>query len=176
MKYLVLVALSTVLFSCGIKVPLTNELKEEYDLNEKNMKKVQFFTSQTIILEKSKTSGTQGTSQDGTLISSKSKEQDRVIIPANTKCIFESAGANEELVVRFEVGVGKTLKFGVRAAQATGKYYLIADWKMNQGGEMLYGNEKFSTAATSGNAYLMVKKKNLNKTKRKDRIVKGMKV
>jgi len=56
-KYIALILLGLVVFSCGVKVPMTDQLKQEYDLNENNMKKVQFYTSQTIILVKSKTSG-----------------------------------------------------------------------------------------------------------------------
>jgi len=71
MKYIAILSLSIVLFSCGVKVPVTNQLKEDYSLNEKNMKMVQFYSSQTIILTKSKTSGSQGAAADGTLVTSK---------------------------------------------------------------------------------------------------------
>ena len=64
MKYLALIVVGLALYSCGVKVPVTDALKTEYNLNDKNMKKVQFYTSQTIILEKSVTSGTQGTAGD----------------------------------------------------------------------------------------------------------------
>jgi hypothetical protein len=175
MKFITLFSLGLILFSCGTKVPVTNQLKEEYDLNEKNMKIVQFYTSQTIILQRSKTSGSQGAS-DGKLVTSKNSEQDRIIIPSNTKCVFDSYGSNGEVFIRFEVGVGKTLKFAVRQGQATGKYYLVANWKPDLGGEITYGNETYYATADSGTAYLMVVLKKLNKTRRKDRVVKGMKV
>ena len=176
MKYLVIFTVGFLLFSCGTKVPVTNQLKEDYNLNEKNMKIVQFYTSQTIILIRSKTSGTQGASSDGTLVASKNSEQDRVIIPSHTKCVFDTYGPNGEVLIRFETGVGKTLKFAVRATQTAGKYYLVADWKQDKGGEIIYGNETYFATAESGSTYLMVVLKKLNKTKRKDRVVKGMKV
>jgi len=166
------------LISCGVKVPYTNDIKEEFNLSSADkIKKVQFFTSATIIMEKSKESGGQGTADDGALVSSSSKTQDRVIIPINTKCVFESFGPNGELMVRFEVGVGKTISFAVRQNQGTtSKYYLVADWTQEKGGKLTYGNEPYYASSTSGTAYLMVKRKNLQKTKRKDRVVKGMKV
>jgi hypothetical protein len=139
------------------------------------MKIVQFYTSQTIILQRSKTSGSQGAS-DGKLVTSKNSEQDRIIIPSNTKCVFDSYGSNGEVFIRFEVGVGKTLKFAVRPGQSSGKYYLVANWKPDLGGEITYGNETYYATQESGSAYLMVVLKKLNKTKRKDRVVKGMKV
>jgi len=166
MKYSLLLFVGLILFSCGVKVPLTDQIKEEYNLNEQNMKKVQFYTSSTIILTKSKVSGSQGTSDDGALVSSKNSEQDRVIIYPNTKCIFDGFGPNNELNIRF----------AVRPNQNGGKYYLKADWKQDQGGQLSYGNQTYFADTNSGSAYLMVVLKKLNKTKRKDRRVKGMKV
>jgi hypothetical protein len=166
------------LLSCGVKVPYTNEIKEEFDLSTADkIKKVQFFTSATIIMQKSKETGGQGTAEDGALVTSSNKEQNRVIIPINTKCIFDSFGPNGEIIVRFELGVGKTIAFAVRQSQGTNtKYYLVADWNQDKGGKLNYGNEPYFATAASGTAYLMVKRKNLQKTKRKDRVVKGMKV
>ena len=78
--------------------------------------------------------------------------------------------------MRFEIGVGRTISFAVRQEGATAKYYLVADWDMNRGGEITYGNELYTVQSSAGNAYLMVLLKKLQKTKRKDRVVKGMKV
>jgi hypothetical protein len=166
------------LASCGVKVPYTNDIKEEFNLSSVDkVKKVQFYTSATIIMERSKQSGNQGTADDGALVSNSNKEQDRVIIPINTKCVFDSYGPNGELIVRFETGVGKTLTFTVRQAQATNaKYFLVADWTNEKGGKLSYGNETYFASSASNTTYLMVKRKNLQKTKRKDRVVKGMKV
>lgn len=175
MKIIAFLTLGILLFSCGVKVPVTNQLKEEYDLTEKNMKIVQFYTSQTIILQRSKTSGKQG-AQDGKLVTSNNSEQDRIIIPSNTKCVFDSYGNDGEVFIRFELGANKTLQFAIRDGQTSGKYYLKANWQTGKGGEINYGNETYFATPESGSAYLMVVLKKLNKTKRKDRVVKGMKV
>lgn len=177
MKYLSIIIVGLLFVACGKKIAYTNEVRDEFGLeNEANIKKVQFYTSQTVILERSKESGNQGTSDDGALVTNKSKEEDRVIIPMNTKGVFESFGENGAIVVRFEVGVGKTLNYALRQNTTTGKYYLVADWQMNKGGELSYGNETYTVPSSAGNAYLQVVVKNLQKTKRKDRVVKGMKV
>lgn len=163
--------------ACGVKVPYTSEIRDEFGLdNEKAVKKVQFFTSGTVILEKSQSSGNQGTSESGALVTNSSKEENRIIIPINTKCIFEGYGPDGALIIRFETGVGKTLTFATRPGQQASKYYLVADWSSQKGGELKYGNETYLTASSSGNAHLMVVLKKLQRTKRKDRIVKGMKV
>lgn len=115
MKYVLILLTLMVGFSCGVKVPFTEDIKKEYSLeNVENMKKVQFYTSTTIVLEKSIMRGGKPTTEDGTLVTSKNKIQDRIIIPLNTKCIFDTYDANGNVNIRFELGNGKTIKFGVR--------------------------------------------------------------
>lgn len=174
-KFGILTLLLVFLVSCGTRVPYTDSLKQEFDLTPENLVKVQFYTSSVIILEKSKTSGNQSTGADGSLVQNSSKTQDRIIIPANTKCIFERLDNDQGIVVRFELGTGKILKFNTRTAQTNGKYYLVADWA-NGSGSIDYGNEKFTVSSGATSAYLTVILKKLQKTKRKDRVVKGMKI
>lgn len=177
MKYALFFSIAIILTSCGTKVPYTNDVRDEFGLDsDKKLRGVQFYTSATIIFERSKSSGNQGTSDDGALVSSSNKEQDRIIIPINTKCIFEGFGPNGELNLRFEAGVGKTIMFSIRPNQTSAKYYLVAEWTMDKGGKLTYGNEIYFANSTSGTAYLQVVLKKLQKTKRKDRVVKGMKV
>lgn len=167
--------LTLLLASCAQKIPYTDQVKQDFDLSPENMTKVQFYTSSNIILEKNQSSGNQGTGSSGELVVSSSKTQDRVIIPTNTRGVFEKIGPNNEVIVRFEVGSGRVIKFATRATQTSGKYYLVADWK-NNGGTMEYGGETYSIASGGSSAFLQVRLKKLQKTKRKDRVVKGMKV
>jgi len=177
MRYALFLIVGLILVSCGTKVPFTEQVRNEFDLDdEKSMAKVQFFTSATIILERSKESGNQGTDSDGALVSNSNKEQDRIIIPIGTKCVFEKFDDSENIVVRFEPGAGHTIAFGMRQGQSSGKYYLLADWSSKKGGKMKYGNSIYHATSSSGTAYIQVIKKKLQKTKRKDRVVKGMKV
>ena len=167
------------LASCGTKVPYNNNVRDEFGLDsEATIKKVQFVTSATIVLEQNKESGNQATDSDGTLVSSSSNEQDRIIIPLGTECVFDGYGENGSIIVRFENGAGKTLTFVQRnTSSATNKFYLSANWNNGQnGGTIKYGREMYLATPSSGTAYLQVMRKKLQKTKRKDRVVKGMKV
>ena len=175
MKYLLIAFVGIILASCATKVAYTDQLRDEFGLDsEQSIKKVQFLTSSTIILEKNKVSGNLDTDDDGNLVQSSNNQQNRVIIPAGTKCVFVRYTENGGIVCRFEVGSGKEITFGQRQGSGSGKYYFVADWS-NKGG-VKYGNEMFSATTASATAYIIVKKKKLNKTKRKDRVVKGMKV
>lgn len=177
MRYVAILFLLGTLASCGMKVPFTQQTRQEFDLDsEKAMGKVQFFTSATIILQRSQESGSQGTNDDGALVQNSNKNEDRIIIPVGTKCIFERFDDNNNIVVRFESGAGNTISFGMRQGQASGKYYFLADWKSGKGGKITYGNKEYYASSASGAAYLQVIKKRLQKTQRNDRVVKGMKV
>jgi hypothetical protein len=177
MKSLVFFTLIVIgLSSCGVKVPLTQAIKEEYNLTEQNMKKVQFFVSSEIILQRSSKKGSSGTTSDGTLVSQSANEQNRIIILPRTKCVFESYGDGKEVLIRFEVGAGKYITFATRPNMDNGKLYLQAKWEQGKGGKIEYGNEEYYATPESGNAFLMVKIKKSQKTKRSDRVVKGMKV
>ncbi|MDX2362534.1 MAG: hypothetical protein QNK23_17130 [Crocinitomicaceae bacterium] len=177
-KYILFLIVGLILASCGTKIAYNNQVRDEFGLEStQQVKKVQFFTSATIIFEKNKQSGNQTTDDDGALVTSQNNEQDRVIIPIGTKCVFDGYGPNEELIVRFEIGTGKTLTFAMRPGTTSGKYYLVADWNNgSSGGTIKYGNEIYSVSSSSGTAYLQVVRKRLQKTKRKDRVVKGLKV
>ena len=68
MKYTLIFVIGFFAVSCGMKVPYTNQVREDFSLDtNKQLKKVQFYTSATIILEKSKSSQNQETSGDGAL-------------------------------------------------------------------------------------------------------------
>lgn len=177
MKYVALFILAITFVSCGSKIPFTDQLKEEFNLEaETQMKKVQFYISQTIVLQRVKQTGAQGTTDSGALVTNKSREENRITIQAQTPGVFESYGKSGEMIVRFEVGQGRVLSFKVRQQGNTSKYYLDATWDMNKGGELTYSNEKYTVESYAGNSYLMVVLKKLQKTKRQDRVVKGMKI
>jgi len=178
MKYIFILLMFSVLLSCGIKKPFTDEVKMEYNLSTpENIKKVQFYTSNRIDLEKSIFRGSNAKTEDGTLVTSKNQIQDHIIIPANTKCVFDSYDANGNINVRFELGNGKIIKFGIRENQISGRYYFKANsWDYEKGGEVQYGGEIYNVTPKSGSSYLLVVIKKLQKTKRKARILKGLKV
>lgn len=177
MKYLVALTLIITLIGCATKVPYTNQIKEEFNLHtEKQLKQVQFYLSQTITLQRERQSGSSSTDESGALVTNKSSEEDRITFQAHTPAIFEGTNEKGDMQIRFEAGNGRYLTFNVRQENQTAKFYLVAAWEMNKGGEIIYGNQKYSVASTAGNAYLLVKLKKLQQTKRQDRVVRGMKV
>lgn len=182
MKYLIILASTFfILTSCGVKVPYTNQIKEEFGLDDKEkMGKVQFFTSHTIILNQEIKSDNSNTTQNGTLVVNSSSERESVIIPAGTRCIFEDYGTKGEIKVRFEIGENRVVPFAVKSESSSSKrYYFDADWSAQGGPKVNYGGNVYKVDLSRGSArtaHLLVVRKKLQKTKRKERVVKGLKV
>jgi hypothetical protein len=176
-KFFLLLIVGMIVGSCAVKKPLTNALKEEYNLTDQSLKKVQFFVSSQIILERSSSKGSTGTNQDGTIVTTSSSNKDRILIQPRTKCVLESTQEDGTVIIRFEKGDGNIIAFATRPNMTNGKYYFQAKWEQGKGGKVTYGNkEEYYATSASGEAYLLVKIKKFQKNKRKDRVVKGMKV
>ena len=176
MKYVIMLLSVVVLASCATKVAYTKKIKDEFDLTEDKLKKVQFYTSKTIILERSEKSETTATTgESGDLVVSSSSLSERIVIPTSTPCVFDKIGENGAVFIRFEVGQGRTLVFAERPNMSSGRFYLVADWKTGRG-ELDYGGGVYFAVSGSDAAYLMVKLKQWKKNQRKDRVVRGMKV
>ena len=126
-KIFYILLLSTVIISCGVKVPYTTAIRDEFGLDtDAEMKKIQFYTSSTIILNQAvKSNSDISTDENGALVSSSSSEKETIIIPGNTKCVFDGFGPKNELKVRFESGTGKTLTFVPKGTRSKGFIFLL---------------------------------------------------
>lgn len=173
----VLILLSVIfLASCATKIPYTEKVKEDFDLTDSKLRQVQFYTSRTIILERDEQKQTTATTgQRGDLQVSSTSSSERIVIPANRPCVFEKTEENGAIAIRFETGAGRVLRFKTRPNVASDRFYLEADWKGGKG-ELDYGGAIYYAISGSSSAYLLVKLKKWQRNKRKDRVVKGMKV
>ncbi|MGB0933275.1 MAG: hypothetical protein ACPGU5_03275 [Lishizhenia sp.] len=175
MKYLSALLLITLLASCATRIPYTEKIRQDFELDATKIKSVQFYTSQTVVLEKSSSKGTKTTEADGGLVVNESSQSERIIIPISTPCVFEEFEEDGSVLIRFERGSGKVIRFALKENINNGRYYLQAVWR-NGKGEVEYGNEIYFTSSKSANTFLTVKLKKWQQNKRKDRVVKGMKV
>lgn len=176
MKILIALLTVVILGSCATKVPYTTKIRSEFELTPEKLKKVQFYTSEIIILERSdKQTKVATTGQSGELVTSERSTSERIVIPANRPCVFEQMEDDGTVQIRFEMGDGRVLRFAERQNISNGRFYLVAQWA-NGKGELDYGGSVYFAVRQSASAYLMVKLKNWKKNQRKDRVVKGMKI
>lgn len=182
MKKIIGILILFIIFcQCGVKVPYSTQVRDEFSLeDEEKLSKVQFYISHTIILNQEKRSDNSNTTDKGALVQSSSSESESVIIPAGTRCIFDSYGTKDQIKVRFENGDNKVLPFAVKSENSISKrYFFDADWNTPGGPKINYGGDIFKIDLIRGNArvaHLLVVRKKLQKTKRKERIVKGLKI
>ncbi len=167
------------LSACATQVPYTNLIRDEFALDsEEKLTKVQFYISHTIVMDEEVKNENSTTTTNGTLINSSSTKKESVIVQAGTPCVFDSYGTKGEILVRFEIGEGKTLKFFSKN-EANRRYYFDVEWNQPGGPKIQYGDMTYKIDVMRGSprsAYIKVAKKKLEKVKRKDRFVRGMKV
>jgi hypothetical protein len=180
-QFALFILLALIATSCGTKIPYTTAIRDEFTLDsEAKLRQVQFYTSHTIILNQINKQSSELTTQNGALVSSSNSQSESVIIPAGTRCIFENFGDAGQLLVRFETGDQRYIPFATKTDGASvRRFYLDADWSAAGGARISYGGNDYKVDLTRGApraAHLLIVKKKLERTKRKERVVRGLKV
>lgn len=148
--------------SCTTTQPFTQQIRENYKLQDDELQSLQFYTSDEIVLVRKKSSKTKET-VDGSLTVSNKEELEEIIIPAETPCVVEDVLDNKKISVRF--GEGKTLVFG-GMVKFGGYYSLMAlDWN-NGRGKVRYGDKIFFTQVGASAVFLKLEMKGLKETKK----------
>lgn len=156
--------------SCASKIPFTSDIQNEYQFQEAQLKKVQFYTSDEIVLTQTESNGDASVT-DGKVLLKNQKHVEIIIIKKNTPCVVESVIDNNKFLFSFEYGKDRVLLFG---NNSTGYYSLMSkEWK-NKTTIIDYASKKYTT--TNGDVFLKIKVKKLNQLKGRQRRVKGRKV
>lgn len=166
------------LFSCSSSrksfVPFTKDLKARLEKENIDLKQVQFYTDQKIILTRNL--GEQKLAvTSGVVRLEKGQYLNEVIIPAFTPGVCESA-ENERMMISFEKG-SNTLAFGPGSGYTFNEFSPYgAEWR-NGTAAVAYDNNKYRARCGScqdlASVTLVIKKSTLDKMERKSRTVKG---
>ncbi len=139
--------------------------------SENSLKKVQFYTSERIVLYKVNGGNQNASTDKGVILLSSKNSSEKIIIEKGTPCSFEKIVGDNISLFRFEDADGKVIPFGNTNG---GSFNLLAkDWKNNTG-TIKYADEDYLT--NNGNVYLTVEVKKLNQVETKQRTLKGKKV
>lgn len=173
--FILMAGVLTTLNSCAPRIPFSQEVIVTEKLSAEELKKIQFYNSHDVVLQRG-TEGEKGKEiSEGTLKTTDEKSVERVIIRAGTPGIVERVMDGSRLAVRFEEGEEKYLVFGDPTKQ--GRYTLLAsEWDSNNRGKLQYGGKTYSTGAGAANVYLTFRMKNLYQFKKDQKVVKGMKL
>lgn len=159
---------------CKNLIPYTDSLKAQYNWNNDQVKKLQFYVSHDVVLHHELTNGSTDI-VNGKIKTIKGKRVDEIIIRAGTPGVLTQIPKENKMLVSFEISDEHYLSFGVNP-NASNKYVLLAsDW--NKGvGNVHYAGQEYYAASDSKYAFLMVDQRKIQQLEVKQRIAKGRKV
>lgn len=139
----------------------TKSLHNEGRWTEKELKKIQFYVSNDIVLWKEVKKGN-AMVQDGKIKIVKGKEIEEVVIKKGTPGLYIFSPEKNHYAISFDPkSIDNYLVFGP-SDKNNGRYVLLArDWDRDSG-KVSYGKTMYQTSAESAYVYLMV---DLSKTK-----------
>lgn len=162
-----------ILQSCSPKVPYTSYLASKYQLTESELKKIQFYTSEDIVLVTSE-SNSKTETEKGEIIVSSNTAQDQIVIKKGTPGVLEKQMGTDRVQISFEVGEGKFLVFGSSGQREPFKLQ-AENWNGGKG-KLMYAGKTYYATGLSGTAHLLVVIKKFQKKKSNQTVVEGRKI
>ena len=159
--------------ACSPRVIYTSGVQKKYRLTESDLKKIQFYVSDDIVLYTREIDSKTETDK-GELVVKSNSEEERILIKRGTPCVVEKIIGTDKLSVSFETGEGKFLIFGT--AEANGPYKLLAESWSNGRGKLTYNNKTYYASSASGNAYLLFTLTKEQKHQSNQKVVEGRKI
>ncbi len=154
-KSVFILALGAITFfsSCKSTTPFTNSVRTKYNLDESKLKKMQFYTSSDIILQRGEQGeNVQELDPDGKLVISTSASLDNISVDAKTPGVCVKVLKGNKLAVSFFESDDQYLVFG--DPNNRGRYNLMgAEWK-NGKGKIKFGGKVYYIMPGGADAYL----------------------
>ena len=172
----ILCSIAFFMHSCAPRIPFTQSLREQYKLTDDELKSLQFYASNNIVLNRGEKSVREQATDKGTLTLKSGQYVEQVIIKAGTPGLVEKIIDRNRVALSFEIGENKMLEFGATDPKTNDRYTLLAPkWDGNKG-LIDYGGNKYYSDPGSGNVYILFKMRKLHKFKKEQRVVKGRKI
>lgn len=168
--FLIAIVLAT---GCA-RIPLDHQLRTVYQLTPETLQGVQVFTSGDIVLERRVERKRAAAAPDRLLELQETELIRRVFIPEGTPGVIVGV-QDDRLEVQFEPGA--TLTFGStekNREKLGGLYNLMANRWEDGRGLLMYGGEAFKTQPGAGAVHLVVRARDMQRTKVVKKTVRGM--
>lgn len=165
----------TLLSSCSNRLSyFTQDLYERYRWTDDELKKIQFYVSNDIVLKRELTGG----SSD--IVSGKIKIEDgrrieEVVIRKGTPGAFIFSPKNDRFAISFEDSNDRFLMFGPSPKYSDRFVLLASDWEKKRG-SVTYDNKTWRVSSEAAFASLLVDLRKINKVDVNSRVAKGRKV
>lgn len=171
-----LASLVVVLFSaCSNNLSyFTEELNDRYRWTEDELKKIQFYVSQDIVLKREISGG------DREVVSGKIKIEDgrqieEVVIRKGTPGAYLFSPKEDRFAIGFEESSERYLIFGPSPKYSDRFVLLASDWD-RRSGNVSYDNKTWRVSSDDAYAALLVDLRKINKVDVNSRVAKGRKV
>jgi len=163
------------LSSCSPKIPFTQAIRDQYQLNAEELKGIQFYLSDPIALKRGESNENKKSTDDGKLIVQSGKTIDQVTIKAKTPGAVDQVVDLKTLKVAFEEGAEKALVFS--SSKSRNGYYVLqaVNWKDDRG-EINYGGQTWYSNQGSERAILFFKMKSIKRLRVNENVAKVKKV
>lgn len=161
------------LSSCSPQLSVyTKELHESLSLSDDEMRKVQFYLSREIVLERAYDLE-EAQIKDGRITISREKELEKIRIPANTPGVAVFSPDGSRLAISFDAHSDEEfLMFGPNPRKGN-RYTLFASEWGRDSGVVTYGGRQYRTQSGAQLTNLMVELRALNRQKVDSRTVRG---
>jgi len=166
---------ATALTSCQSLLPFSNEVRTTYNLDEAKLKKMQFYISTDITLQRGERGQeAQELDKDGKLVISSSASLDNVLVDAKTPGVCVKVLEGNKIAVSFFESDDQYLVFG--DPNERGRYTIMgAEWQ-NGKGKINFGGKVYYIMPGGAGAYLKFEMKKVKDYKTTSTKAKGRKV
>lgn len=175
MKYAIIAALVMVtLGSCKNLVPYTDSLKTKYNLSDEQLKHLQFYVSNPIVIQRKLTAENNTQVTAGKIKVVNGEKVEEVVIPTGTKGVLVK-NDNGKFEISFEKDDTYFLRFGTNPNRYDSYVLLASDWH-GKIGTVTYAGNKYYTAPESADAVLLIDMHKISSYQKDARVAKGRKV
>lgn len=176
MKILLLGMMSMFVISCSPRLtPFTQKLYDEYNWKPDDLKQIQFYLSEDIVLRRKANEG-ETRIQDGQIKIINGEKIEEVIFKRGTPCVFLFSPKEQRFAISFEQSdPPKYLIFGPNPKYGNRYVLLGKEWNRNTG-TITYQNESWYTTTESAYACLLVDLKRATSIERTSEVVRGQRV
>ncbi len=173
-NFVLIIICSLSLAACKNLVPYTDALRQNHNWSDAQIKKIQFYTSREIVLQR-QLSQDETVIQGGKIKIKDGRKIEEIIIQRGTPGIAIAVPSKDRIEVSFEKDDNHYLRFGINPNAGTKFTLLATDWN-NGIGKVNYSGKTYYTSPDAAYTILMVDLRKIQKTELNQRVAKGRKV
>ncbi len=175
-QFTLMVAVLNTMVGCSpVLTPFTQKIYEEYSWDDKDLKRIQFYLSENIVLRRKFNEG-ESNIQDGIIKTIQGEKIEEIIFRKGTPCIYLFSPKSNRFAISFEFSdPPKYLMFGPNPKYGNRYMLLGKEWDRNSG-TITYNGLNWYTTTESAISCLMVDLQKSNVSERNAQVVRGQRV